>query len=132
MIQSSVKKELRRAFMLGGKILYDVSGYKEAEYALNCANSEDLFIIISVSGENEFILDLTKKLKVKNIPVISITQLKENSLSQMSNYNLYISAVTLPEIFDVIEYKSLTSYFILIEILFLKYIEYKGGKRNEN
>ena len=50
----------------------------------------------------------------------------------MSNYNLYISAVTLPEIFDVIEYKSLTSYFILIEILFLKYIEYKGGKRNEN
>lgn len=132
MIQSSIKKELRRVFMMAGKTLYDVSGYKEAEYALNSAASEDIFIIISVSGENEFILELAKKLNVKNIPIISITQLKENSLSQLSNYNLYISSVTFPEVLDVMEYKSLTSYFILIEILFLKYVEYIGGWRNEN
>lgn len=128
MLQSSIKKELRRIFMLSGKIVYDLSGYKEAEYALKVANSQDMFIIISVSGENEFILDFAKKLNIKNVPILSITKLKENSLSQISNYNLYISSITVPKILDEIEYESLTSYFILIEILFLKYMEYNKGR----
>lgn len=129
MLQSSIKKELRRIFMLSGKIVYDLSGYKEAEYVLKAASSKDMFIIISVSGENEFILDFVKKLNIKNIPILSITKLKENSLAQISNYNLYISSITVPHILDEIEYESLTSYFILIEILFLKYMEYSRGRQ---
>ena len=128
MLQSSIKKELSRIFMLSGKIVYDLSGYKEVEYALNTVNSQDMFIIISVSGENEFILDFAKKLSIKNVPILSITKLEENSLSQISNYNLYISSITVPKILNEIEYESLTSYFILIEILFLKYMEYNRGR----
>ena len=33
MVQSSIKKELKRIFMSGGKILYDLSGYKESEFS---------------------------------------------------------------------------------------------------
>ncbi|WP_297134771.1 MurR/RpiR family transcriptional regulator [Terrisporobacter sp.] len=128
MVQSSIKKELKRIFMSGGKILYDLSGYKESEFSLNTATSEDLFIIISVSGENQFIIDFASKLKVRNIPIISITRLKENTLSQISDYNLYISSVTFPKPINGTMYESVTSYFILIEILFLKYIEYKKGR----
>lgn len=125
MVQSSIKKELKRIFMTGGKILYDLSGYYESEISLNIANSNDLFIIISVSGENEFIIDFASKLKIKNIPIISITRLKNNTLSHMSDYNLYISSVTLNEEINEVSYESITSYFILIEILFLKYMEYR-------
>lgn len=128
MLQSSIKKELRRIFLLSGKVVYDLSGYKEAEYVLKYANSQDMFIIISVSGENEFVVDFVKKLNIKNIPIVSITKLKENPLSQMSNYNLYISSIIVPHVLDEIEYESLTSYFILIEILFLKYMEYSRGR----
>lgn len=128
MVQSSIKKELKRIFMSGGKILYDLSGYKESEFSLNTATSEDLFIIISVSGENQFIIDFASKLKVRNIPIISITRLKENTLSQISDYNLYISSVTFSKPINGTMYESVTSYFILIEILFLKYIEYKKGR----
>ena len=128
MVQSSIKKELKRIFMTSGKILYDLSWYRESEISLNIANSEDLFIIISVSGENKFIIDFASKLNVRNIPILSITKLKENSLSQMSDYNLYISSVTLPNTINELSYNSVTSYFILIEILFLKYIEYKKEK----
>ena len=125
MVQSSIKKELKRIFMTSGKILYDLSGYYESEMSLNIANSDDLFIIISVSGENKFIIDFASKLNIKNIPIISITRLKNNTLSQMSDYNLYISSVTLNEEISEVSYESITSYFILIEILFLKYMEYK-------
>ena len=125
MVQSSIKKELKRIFMTSGKILYDLSGYYESEISLNIANSDDLFIIISVSGENKFIIDFASKLNIKNIPIISITRLKNNTLSQMSDYNLYISSVTLNEEISEVSYESITSYFILIEILFLKYMQYK-------
>jgi len=128
MVQSSIKKELKRIFMTAGKIFYDLSGYKESDISLNIANSEDLFIIISVSGENKFLIDFASQLQVRNIPILSITKLKENTLSQMSDYNLYISSVTFLETINEMSYESVTSYFILIEILFLKYIEYKNGK----
>ena len=132
MLQSSIKKELKRIFMSSGKILYDLSGYKESDISLNIANSNDLFIIISVSGENKFIIDFVSKLKVRNIPILSITKLKENTLSQISDYSLYISSVTLSENISEVSYESVTSYFILIEILFLKYIEYKKGNGDDN
>lgn len=128
MVQSSIKKELKRIFMTAGKIFYDLSGYKESDISLNIANSEDLFIIISVSGENKFLIDFASQLQVRNIPILSITKLKENTLSQMSDYNLYISSVTFLETINEMSYESVTSYFILIEILFLKYIEYENGK----
>lgn len=128
MVQSSIKKELKRIFMSSGKILYDLSGYNESETSLSMANSNDLFIIISVSGENKFIIDFASKLNVRNIPIISITKLKNNTLSQMSDYNLYISSVVLNEEISEVSYESITSYFILIEILFLKYMEYNRQK----
>ena len=128
MVQSYIKKELKRIFMIAGKMFYDLSGYQESDISLNIADSQDLFIIISVSGENKFLIDFASQLQVRNIPTLSITKLKENKLSQMSDYNLYISSVTFLDTINEMSYESITSYFILIEILFLKYVEYKNTK----
>lgn len=128
MVQSSIKNELKRIFIQAGKIFYDLGGYKEAEFCLNNVNSNDLFFLISVSGENEFINDFASKLKVKDIPIISITKLKENNLSKISDYNLYISAATFDNKINNIKCDFVTSYFILIDMLFFKYVEYKSEK----
>ena len=114
--------------MTAGKVFYDLSGYKESEISLNVADSQDLFIIISVSGENKFLTEFASKLKVRNIPVLSITKMKENTLAQMSDYNLYISSATFSNTINNVSYESVTSYFILVEILFFKYMEYLKGK----
>lgn len=74
---------------------------------------------------------LLKNLKIKNIPIISITKLKDNSLAKLSDYNLYTSTALIPSIYNDIDFESLTSYFILIEILFLKYMEYKTQKNKK-
>ncbi len=131
MVQSSIKKEIKRIFLTAGKVFYDLSGYSEADAIVNIANSNDLFVIISMSGENEYILDFSKNLNIRNVPIISITKLKDNSLARLSDYNLYISTALIPKISNDIDFESLTSYFILIEILFLKYIEYKTQKEKE-
>lgn len=128
MIQSSIKKELKRIFMSAGIMIYSLSEYTEAENIFSIVNDQDLFIMISISGENESILDLTKKLKVLNVPILSITRLQNNHLSQLSNYNLYVQDTRFPCTFMTSEYESLTAYFILIEILFIKYNQYKTNQ----
>lgn len=132
MVQSSIKKEMKRTFMTAGKFFYDLGGEAEASAAREIASDEDLFIIISVSGRSQFLLELTKKLKVKNIPVLAITKLKDNPLAKISDYNLYISTAILPKINGDMDYESVTSYFILIEILFLKYMEYKNREKEKD
>lgn len=131
MVQSSIKKEIKRAFLTAGKVFYDLSGYTEATAIVNLATDKDLFVIISMSGENQFILDISKNLKIRNIPIISITRLKDNSLAKISDYNLYTSTALIPKISNDIDFESLTCYFILIEILFLKYMEYKTHKEKK-
>lgn len=131
MVQSSIKKEFKRIFLTAGKMFYDLSGYTEARAIADLATDEDVFVIISVSGENQAIINFAKKLKVKNIPIISITKLKDNSLGKLSEYNLYTSTALIPGISEDIDFESLTSYFILIEILFVKYMEYKTQKKKK-
>lgn len=131
MVQSSIKKEIKRTFITSGKIFYDVSGNTEAKAIADMVTDKDAFVIISVSGENKFILDIAKYLKIKNVPIISITKLKDNSLAKLSDYNLYTNTALIPNIFNDIDFESLTSYFILIEILFLKYMEYEAQKKKK-
>jgi RpiR family glv operon transcriptional regulator len=131
MVQSSIKKEIKRTFLTAGKVFYDLSGYTEASAIVNFATDEDVFVIISMSGENQFIMNFAKNLKIKNIPIISITKLKDNSLAKLSDYNLYTSTALIPRISNDIDFESLTSYFILIEILFLKYMEYEAQKKKK-
>lgn len=131
MIQSSIKREFKRLFMNAGVIVYNLSGYAEAGNVLDIVDDRDLFFMVSVSGENEVILDLTKKLKIKNVPIVSITCLRDNSLSHLADYNLYTSDTKVQCIFLDDGYVSLTTYFILMEILFLKFEQYRHKKEEE-
>jgi len=112
-----------------GKQFYDLSGYDEVNSIINFVTDEDLFIMISLSGENKFIVDFSKNLKIRNVPIISITRLEDNSLAKLSDYNLYTSTALIPNVFNHMNFESVTSYFILIEILFLKYMEYESQKK---
>lgn len=132
MVQSSIKKEIKRTFLSAGKIFYDLSGYAEASAIADLATDEDLFIIVSMSGENQFLLDFAKNLKIRNVSIISITKLKDNSLAKLSDYSLYAYTALIPKISNNIDFESLTCYFILVEILFLKYMEYETQKKKKD
>ena len=72
--------------MMSGRLIYDLSGYEEAERLLSIVTEDDLFIIISVSGENEFINNFTKNLKIRGVPVpVSYTH-----LIKMFTFQLYV------------------------------------------
>ena len=112
MVQKIVAKEFKRLF------------YFTYETVVKYIDSDDLVLIISVSGEADSTIDFAKKVRIKGTPIISITKQKKNPLAEISNYNLYISTTIVEQNMYKGRYESMTSYYILAEMLFLRYLEY--------
>jgi RpiR family glv operon transcriptional regulator len=92
---------------------------------------DDLVIIVSLSGETPLAVEFAQTLQLKEVPLISITRLHDNSLASLSTENLYIT----PAIFQLYEvgenkkpYQSMMPYFLLIEIWYVKYKLYRKNK----
>ncbi len=124
MVQRTVAKELKRIFYCANKLFYDIGGETELEALTKFIKSEDLVIIISVSGEADYILDFAKEMKVQHVPLVSITKKENNPLAQLSDESLYISTTVLEQSIYKREYESLTTYFLLAEMLFLRYLDF--------
>lgn len=131
MVQRTVAKELKRLFYFGHKNFFDFGGVAECEAVLNNLEGDELLFIISLSGEGEDTLEFVRNIKIKNIPIISITKQKKNQLASLSDYNLYISTTNVEQNVYGESYESITSYFILSEMLFLRYLEYLEERSEE-
>ena len=121
--QARVASEWKRIFLPTKKIIYDVHGHDMALPLAKMATEEDLVVIVSLTGESDGVIALAKELRLQQIPTLSITRMKTNTLAGLCTENLYIHSVLLPEHYGV-EYELTTPYFILIELLYLKYKQY--------
>ncbi|AAK78510.1 RpiR family glv operon transcriptional regulator [Clostridium acetobutylicum] len=130
-VQIAAANELKRHFISVNKFFVTVHGEAEMNMVLETATDEDLIVIISLSGEKKSAVEYLKKVKVKNIPSISITKLSDNSIARLCDENLYIITRNI-KIEGVVTCENVGQYFILIEILFLKYITYLGQLKKED
>lgn len=121
--QGRVAKEMKRIFLPTGKKIYDVYGYDTIDSLLNFIGSKDVVFLISIDGEEERLLSFAKELKMKGIFMVSVTRMKSNSLSHLCDENLYIQSSRF-FVNSHTEYEVTTPYFILIELLYIKYKMY--------
>ncbi|MDO5547874.1 MAG: SIS domain-containing protein [Eubacteriales bacterium] len=131
-MQTSIKREFKRIFMSAGKIPFDVPSGEEVFNVIQLMTDQDLCILISVSGENEKMIQTARQLRVRGIKLISMTKNQENTLAHLCDYQLYVEAGGYVETPIHWQYESTTSYFILIDILFLKYLEYQNRKEQDH
>lgn len=90
----------------------------EENYQANMLNEEDCAIIISYSGEN--LINVASLLKEKNIPIIAITSIGENTLSTYSTCVLHMS--TREKLFSKIaNYTAEHSVSLILDILYSCY-----------
>lgn len=130
-IQHNVVSELKRSFLLIGKLIYSIRSINETYVFEEIITSEDIVFMVSYSGENKYILDFTKKLKAKNVPVISITGNKSNTLSQLANISFYVDIPSIDNPFGA-RYGGLANYFILIDFILAKYIDFYERMNNND
>lgn len=81
------------------------------------ANSHHCAIIISYSGQTQSLLDVARIYKDKEIPVIAITCIGENSLNKLSRASLYLSSKEMLNI-KIGNFASSTSLKYLLDIIY--------------
>ena len=91
-IQLNAAKEIYRLFFNGGEYFHYFDSKYDIEDVMYNLTESDVMMIISLNGESDTVIDLAKKLKLKNIPTISVTQFKNNTLATLSTESLYFSS----------------------------------------
>ena len=130
-VQRNVVQEMRRIFLESKIFIYEIVGLGELDSVIDALTEDDIFIFISLSGESPVVIEAAKRLKDKGIPTISITQLSENTLASLSTVNLYISPATFQLQGDA-QFKTLMPFFMLVEVLYLKYRIFFEQQNEEN
>lgn len=124
-IQNAVAKQIKRMFLSCQEIIYDFGGTTFDEAIFHLISSEDVIVIISLSGNSEETLHIARQLKLNGIKIISITEFKDNRLTQLADESIYISATQLQLLTYHPQFKTTMLYFVLAELLFIKYSIYK-------
>ena len=123
-VQENVLQELKRLFFYDNVLLFEIPAREEFRSILKSVTKDDLFIFVSLSGETPSVTEFARDLQMRDVPVISITQLHDNTLASLSTVNLYISPAEFP-LYDKAEervaFKSMMPYFMLVEVWFVKY-----------
>ena len=128
-LQSNVVQEMKRIFLENNIFIYQIIGSGELDSIIDALNEDDVFIFVSMSGESPIVLEFAQRLKDKGVPTISITRLCENTLASLSTVNLYISLATFQLQGDS-QFKTLMPFFMLVEVLYLKYRIFAEEEKN--
>ena len=122
-VQTNVMQELKRLFFYDNIFIYEIAGREEFYSVYQEAGPDDLFIFISLSGESARTVEFAEQLNLKGIPVLSITEMRHNTLASRSTENLYVmpAEFNLPENEARLQFKSMLAYFLLLEIWYVHY-----------
>lgn len=123
-VQSFVAKEFQRAFLSARLCIYHIEGNRgEQDLIADIVQEGDLAVIVSLSGESNHVVEFAKELKLKGIPMISMTKMKNNTLAKLSNESLYVNTSTVGTAY-IENYETTTLFFMTVEMLLIKYLLY--------
>lgn len=131
MFQRSFNKELQRLFMHIGIWIRLIDSTGEFEVALNLMKEDDSIVIVSSSGENEYLDDNYDLLKIKGVNILSFTNSASNSLAFASNYNIS-TELNREKFHDQFYFDNIVTMYTPLKMLFAKYIDYQVNKLEES
>ena len=127
-LQDIIVREFVRLFMEVGICVIEVPGlYREYSLMSKTMTDKDLCIIISNSGETDFVIQFAKMLKLHGTKLISMTALQHNTLSSMADETIYVSTNKM-NVGSVMDHETMSLFFVLLEFLNLKYKLYVSEK----
>ena len=104
--QKNVADEAQRILLTMHKNIIVLHDVHELKMVLNRSIDEDLFFIISLSGESHQLTDVTNLLQLRQKYFISVTTMKDNSLAQKRAitfmYQVILSIYTMVQTIQVL------------------------------
>ena len=120
--QKTLATECKRIFLTAGKCVVDLFDLGEIEFMKPSFQKNDVFIIISLSGETRAGIDVLKSISSTEIPTISITRLQNNTISHMCKYHMYVATQTIEHTANT--YELVSAFYVLMDLLFIHYLNY--------
>lgn len=117
-------QELKRAFLHCHKIINVVEDAAELDYLMYQIAADDYFIILSVSGNNEHAATLAKVLHRFGSKSLGIASGSKNMLASFCTHYISVASAVLTTGYADAEYHCSLPYYIVIHMMFLKYLEY--------
>lgn len=130
-VQKNIVNEILRLFVYADVHMFEIKGPDECNIMMKNLRRNDLFIIVSLSGETKSVIEIAEKLHMYKIPIISIVKLKDTSLAQLSDENIYVKPLVLPTGLTT-EYTSMAGFFLMIELWFISYTKYCANRNINN
>jgi len=128
--QTTCAYELQRMFVSQHRYLTVIKDQIDFDLMFPDFSPADLIIIISLSGETPSLIPQAQSLSAKGIPFISLTNLKNNLLAQLTPYNLYAPSQTVT-VYPKTELTAFAPFFLVGEALFRSYVDYAEEKKNQ-
>ncbi len=123
-VQYYAAQELKREFVYRKKIMHVIEGRTELDTILNKADKHDVFILISLSGENSIVVTLAKVLQKMKMKTIGIGLDNQNQLSKYCNEYIGFKTSEFDIGYHDKKYCCTGHFFIIVNMLFLRYLEY--------
>lgn len=127
--QKTIAEEFKRIFLSAGKCVIELFDYGEMQFLKHTFGSRDLFVTVSLSGETKEGVRILNAVIPSGIQTLSITRLQNNTISRMCGANLYVATQT---VISRISYELVSGFYMLLDMLFLNYLEYVRGLRHED
>lgn len=129
--QKAEAEELKRMFLSSGKCVIDLFDLGEVLLTREVFTPCDLFIVISLSGETKEGIEILKAVENTDIDTISITRWDNNTMARMCRHNLYVGTKTLKG-YRNLPYELTAAFYVLLDLLFVNYLEYLREHTHEN
>ena len=123
--QRSAAEEFKRMMLSLNVLIYFIPAEGELRKIARMMRPEDVFLVISKSGENEVVRTVLFELESKGIPVISFTRYGNSTIAKMSTENLFANIEEVAVLEDT-NFESMLPVFIILEILFTRFVEYRS------
>lgn len=128
--QKTIAEEFKRIFLTFGKICIDLFDLGEVLLARERFMDNDLFLAISLSGENRDAIEVVRAVQEVGIRTMALTRWANNSLARISKDNLYVGTKTISHTSGQ-SYEMVAAFYILLDILSVRYLEYTEKQRKE-
>lgn len=125
-VQRNAAEEFKRMYMLSGKQpVFVIESLQEFEHLQNVIRPNDALVVISMGGERKEANEAIQNFKDQGVKIISVTNGDENTLAQMSDFNLPFSChYIIKRPGNLADHHTSSIFFFVIESMFLEYLQY--------
>lgn len=123
-VQINAAREFKRIFLSAHVLIHCIEGINEMNSILEIMEDGDLIFIFPKEKYSELLECFTDKLNKKKIHIVCISKTDDNILLKQSDESISINSRLVRTGHKEDIYESTTFYFIVAEMLFLKYLKY--------